>query len=187
MATLRVARKQPNSRMCLVCGLKNAFGIKANFYELESNELVAVFTGRPEHQSYPGRLHGGIATALLDETIGRAILIGSGAEIWGVTLEFSTSFRQPIPLGVELKVVGRVTQETSRSFTGTGELLLPDGTVAASGSGKYLKLPLERIADFDIAAQEWRVSPGETDPVKFTFEDPAVKQTPTTKEDGEDS
>ena len=178
MATLRVARKQPNSRMCLVCGLKNAFGIKASFYELENNELVAVFTGRPEHQGYPGRLHGGIATALLDETVGRSILMCSEAEIWGVTLEFTTSFRKPIPLGVELKVVGRISEESSRSFVGTGELLLPDGTVGASGRGKYLKLPLERIAEFDIAAQEWRVSPSEADPVEFTFEAPTPDRGP---------
>lgn len=168
MATVRVLRKQPNSRMCVVCGLKNPFGLLADFFELENGELVALFTGRQEHQSYPGRLHGGIATALLDETIGRAIMLRSTGTIWGVTLEFSTTFRRPIPLQTELRVLGRITDENTRSFRGTGELLLPDNTIAATGAGRYLKMPLERIADFDVEAQEWRVTPKPADPSEFT-------------------
>jgi hypothetical protein len=44
-------------------------------------------------------------------------------------------------------------------FQGAGELYLPDGTVAAEGSGKYLKLPLDQIADFDAEREEWYVRP----------------------------
>ena len=36
--------KQKNSKMCLVCGLKNQFGLRAAFYELDNDELLAVFT-----------------------------------------------------------------------------------------------------------------------------------------------
>lgn len=159
----RVSSKQPNSKMCLVCGLKNPHGLFTAFFELENGELVGLFTGREEHQSYPGRLHGGITTALLDETIGRAIRIKYGEEIWGVTVEFTTRFQKPVPLNTELRVVGRITRDDGRLFEGTGELLLPDGEIAASGTGKYLKLPLTKIADFDILAQEWRVVPLPTD------------------------
>lgn len=118
----RVIGKQPNSKMCLVCGLKNSAGLKAHFYELENGEIVALFTAQEEHQSYPGRLHGGIATAILDETIGRAILTKYGEMIWGVTIEFSLRFHRPVPLNEELRVVGRITKETERYFEGTGEI-----------------------------------------------------------------
>jgi acyl-coenzyme A thioesterase PaaI-like protein len=160
----RVTRKQPNSKMCLVCGLKNDGGLHASFYELENGELVALFTPRDEHQSYPGRLHGGIITAILDETIGRAVMITCDENFWGVTVEFTTRFRKPVPLGVELKVVGRIVSEEGRVFEGSGEILLPDGNVAATGTGKYLKLPLSKIADFDAEAQEWRVVDSPADP-----------------------
>jgi len=33
-----------------------------------------------------------------------------------------------------------------------------DGEVAATGVDRYLKLPIERIADFDAVSQEWQVS-----------------------------
>jgi phosphoribosylformylglycinamidine cyclo-ligase len=60
---VRVVNKQRNSRMCLVCGLKNPYGLMAAFHEMENGELVALFTPHDEHQGYPGLLHGGI-TAL---------------------------------------------------------------------------------------------------------------------------
>jgi acyl-coenzyme A thioesterase PaaI-like protein len=160
----QVKAKQQNSRMCLVCGLKNPFGLHAAFYELENAELLAVFKPSEEHQSYPGRLHGGVATAVLDETIGRAIMIHHN-DLWGVTIECSTRFRQPVPLNEEIRVVGRITKIAHRYFEGTGEILLADGRVAVEGRGKYIKLPLSQIADFDFAEQEWQVTPSPDDPV----------------------
>jgi uncharacterized protein (TIGR00369 family) len=163
----KVTGKQPNSKMCLVCGLKNPYGLKTFFYELENDELMAVCRLMEEHQSYPDLLHGGITTALLDETIGRAILIKSQGEVWGVTLEFTTRYKKPIPLDGELRVIGRITKMEKRVFEGTGELLLPDGEIAAEGHGKYIKLPLEKIADFDFEEQEWKITRSENDPVAF--------------------
>ncbi|HTY39375.1 MAG TPA: PaaI family thioesterase [Bacteroidota bacterium] len=166
-----VTGKQQNSKMCFVCGLKNSFGLAGSFYELDNKELVCIFTASERHQSYPGRLHGGITTAVLDETIGRAIMMHYEEMLWGVTVEFTTKFRKPIPLGVELRVVGRITSDTSRFFEGTGELLLPDGEVAATGSGKYIKMPLAKIADFNAEEQEWRVVQTERDPQTIEFGD----------------
>jgi len=164
-----VTGKQPNSRMCLVCGLKNPFGLHTSFFELENHELLAVFTPREEHQSYPGRLHGGITSTILDETMGRAIMIKSAGEVWGVTVELNVRFKKPVPLDQELRVLGRITKDSSRFFEGNGELLLEDGTIAAEGHGKYLKVPLDKIADFDVDAQEWRVIMTDADPDSFDF------------------
>ncbi|MDF1565901.1 MAG: PaaI family thioesterase [Deltaproteobacteria bacterium] len=160
----KIVARQPNSRMCLVCGMKNDFGLKTSFHELEGGELLATFQARDEHQSYPGRLHGGIVSTILDETIGRAILVGSEEEIWGVTVDLQVRFKKPVPLDRELRVLARITKQNRRFFEGSGELLLPDGTVAATGSGRYLKTPLEQIADFDAEAEEWRVLEDPADP-----------------------
>ena len=162
----RVKAKQENSKMCLVCGLKNQFGLRSAFYELENDELLAIFKPMEEHQSYPGRLHGGIATAILDETIGRAMNIQND-EVWGVTVEFNARYKKPVPLNTELRVVGRITSENRRLFEGTGEILLPNGEVAVEGQGKYIKLPLDEIADFDFEEQEWKAVLDEGDPVEI--------------------
>ena len=152
-----VSGKQPNSKMCFVCGLKNLSGLRTSFYELENGELLATINAKNEHQSYPGIMHGGIAAAVLDETIGRAILIKHKEPVWGVTIEFSVRFKKAIPLDNKLRVVGRITRDSGKLFEGTGEILLPDGTVAAEGKGKYFKKSIDDIADFDFEAQEWRV------------------------------
>ncbi|MDH5202630.1 MAG: PaaI family thioesterase [Nitrospirota bacterium] len=163
----KIIRKQHNSKMCFVCGMKNTFGLKAFFYETEAKELIAVFKPTEEHQSYPGRLHGGVASAILDETIGRAILINHEEEVWGVTVEFKTRFIKPIPINEELKVIARITTEGNRIFEGTGELKLRNGETAVVGEGKYIKLPLDKIADFNREENEWQVIPSDNDPLSI--------------------
>ncbi|MCJ7811934.1 PaaI family thioesterase [bacterium] len=162
----RVKGKQENSKMCLVCGLKNRFGLCASFYELENDELLAVFRPMEEHQSYPNRLHGGIAAAILDETIGRAIMMKYAEDFWGVTIEFTSRYKKPVPLNEELRIIGRITKDANRVFEGTGEILLKDGSVAVEGYGKYIKLPLNKIADFNHEEQEWRVVSSPDDPTE---------------------
>ncbi|BCL62702.1 thioesterase [Desulfomarina profundi] len=161
---LKVKKKQPNSKMCFVCGLENGFGLKSRFYELEDGSLVGVFTPQNEHQGYPGRLHGGIAATILDETIGRAIMFAHSGDVWGVTLEFSMKLRKPVPIGEEIKVVARIEKEGHRSFNGVGEILLGDGTVAIEGKGRYLKMDIEKIAEFDHEGEEWVVDESPDDP-----------------------
>jgi uncharacterized protein (TIGR00369 family) len=162
----KVLKKQHNSKKCIVCGLSNDIGLKASFYEVENGELVALFKPLEEHQSYPGRLHGGISSAILDETIGRAISI-SQENMWGVTIELSIKYRKPVPLNEELKVVGRITRDTSRIFEGTGEILLSNGEVAVTAVGKYMKMPLEKITDLDFIDDEWSVVTSDKDPVEI--------------------
>jgi len=159
-----IVGKQHNSKLCFVCGLKNKFGIQAHFYVTESQELVALFTPAEEHQSYPGRLHGGIASAILDETIGRAILNRYEEEMWGVTIDLSVKFKKPVPLNEELKVIGRITTENSRMFEGTGEIVLQNGDVAVTAWGKYMKVPINKITDFDLEENEWKIVELEKDP-----------------------
>ncbi|MDP2182131.1 MAG: PaaI family thioesterase [Actinomycetota bacterium] len=141
--------------MCMVCGAENPSGLHARFYELEGGELLGIFEPAEEHQGYPGRLHGGISSAILDETIGRAINT-SDPDAWGVTVELNVRFRKPVPLGGELRVLGRITKDSGRLFEGSGEIVLDDGSIAVEASGRYMRMPIERIADGDFA-EEWFV------------------------------
>lgn len=150
----RVVSSQNVSRMCMVCGRDNPLGLQGRFYELDDGELLGVFTPREEHQGYPGRLHGGISSAMLDETIGRAVTIAR-PDAWGVTVELTVKYRRPVPLDEEIRVVGRITRDTTRLFEGSGELLLADGSVAVEARGRYLRLPLDAIADEAFAATDW--------------------------------
>ncbi len=161
---VKVRHKQPNSKMCFVCGMHNSFGLKSSFYELEDGQLLAIFQPADEHQGYPGRLHGGIAATILDETIGRAIMLTHADNIWGVTVDFSMKLRKPVPIDGEIRVLARIVSEGTRSFQGEGEILLADGRVAVEGKGRYLKMDIDKIADFDHQGEEWLVVARPDDP-----------------------
>jgi acyl-coenzyme A thioesterase PaaI-like protein len=109
-------------------------------------------------------MHGGIAATILDEIIARSICNGKNEQLWGVTLELKTRFRKPVPLGQDLTVVGRVTNEGSRSFEGTGEILLQNGEIAVSAEGKYIKLTADKITDDEFVRNEWFYSKSPGDP-----------------------
>jgi len=150
-----VLKKQNNSKMCFVCGLSNDAGLHASFFETGANELVALVKPSEKHQSYPGRMHGGVAAAILDETIGRAIAMGKSDQVWGVTVELTTKFRRPIPLNQELKIIGRVLKDGSRFFEGSGEIVLENGEIAVSAVGKYLKVPIDKITETIMDERDW--------------------------------
>lgn len=159
----KVTNSQHISKNCLVCGTQNDFGLKTRFYETEQKELVAVFSPLSEHQSYPNVTHGGISAAILDEVIGRAIMMTTDSETFGVTVELVVRYKKPVPLAGELKVVGRITRDRGRIFEGTGELYLPNGEVAVEAQGRYMKRRLDQITDKDFTANEW-FSPADEPP-----------------------
>ena len=149
-------QKQPNSRLCFVCGMENPIGLKAFFYDDDDGRVIVKFTPRQEHQGYPGVVHGGIITALMDEVIGRVV---TSLDIWAVTAKLELKFRQPVPLGEELTIVGEMIRLRSRSFEAKGELRLEDGTVAVEGYGLYVRLPEEEIERQRAALDFWEVVP----------------------------
>lgn len=148
-----VLNRQYVSQHCFVCGTKNVAGLQAKFYHVSDAEIIGVFTGRADHASYPHRMHGGVIAALLDETIGRAILLYE-PDVFGVTVELNLQYKKPVPLGEELVVKGRVETNRSRMFTGSGEVLLPDGQIAVTATAKYMKMPLEKIAGEDMGDEK---------------------------------
>ena len=145
----KIIRKQYTSDDCFICGEKNPYGLQMRFFETEDGKTVAHFIARNEHQSYPGRLHGGIIAAITDETIGRALLFYE-PDAFGVTVELNIKYKKPVPLNEKLLVVGEVTRNTRLLFEGRAQILLPNGDVAAECTAKYMKMTLKNISDVEL-------------------------------------
>jgi acyl-coenzyme A thioesterase PaaI-like protein len=128
--------RQPGSRDCFVCGRENPIGLKVQFYQ-RGNQVYTRFTPGPEHQGYPDRMHGGIASTLLDETVGRAGFIYG---FWTFTVEFQVKYRRPIPLGQQITVIGEMTRDRGRAIEAKGQIILADGSVAMEASGLFIKI-----------------------------------------------
>jgi acyl-coenzyme A thioesterase PaaI-like protein len=52
--------------MCFVCGIDNPIGLKLKFYTDDEGRCISRFQPGAELQGYPGQLHGGINSTLLD-------------------------------------------------------------------------------------------------------------------------
>lgn len=150
----KISKKQNNSAHCIVCGDQNKASMNCRFYELEDGQTAAVFRSEEWHQSYPGRMHGGMAAGVLDELIGRAASDGRD-DFWGVTVELQLKYRKPIPTGAQLKAIARVTKRNRKIFEGTGEIFLEDGTVAVEAWGKYMIMNLDQISERGLGEKEW--------------------------------
>ena len=58
--------KEAVSTDCLVCGIENPIGLQPRFYTDDEGRCIARFRPKPQHQRFPGQLHGGIISTLLD-------------------------------------------------------------------------------------------------------------------------
>ena len=82
---MKILSKQRNSRMCMICGLDNEYGVNAPFYNMEDGSVMTVFRYKEQHQSYPGRVHGGMITAMLDE-MGKWIPSWRSWAVWSLPM-----------------------------------------------------------------------------------------------------
>jgi acyl-coenzyme A thioesterase PaaI-like protein len=132
-------RRQPDSNACFVCGRENPAGLKLDFFEVEGR-VEATFTPRPEHQGWPGFVHGGILFAALDETIGR---VGFTVDAYVMSGRIEIRYRQPAPIGAPLRLVGMLIRDRGRALELQGFAQLEDGTVVAEATGLYMRVPDE--------------------------------------------
>ena len=146
---MKVIKKQLNSRMCAVCGLDNEFGLRAPFYSMEDGSVVTLFTYRPEHQSYPGRVHGGLIASMIDELGLRALWAKELKETsWGVTTSLEVKYRKPVTYNQPLKAKGMVIKDTPHFFVVHAWIYSNDGAfLLAEGESRYLKVPVDKLGD----------------------------------------
>ena len=142
---MKVIEKQRNARKCIVCGLENDFGIKANFYNMEDGSCGCLLTYKEVHQSYPERTHGGMISAVLDEVMGRALWFVE-PDVFACTTTLNITFRKAVPYGAPLKARGIITHNSKMFFSAKGYIYDMDNNLLAEGSSKYVKLSYEKIS-----------------------------------------
>lgn len=116
----------------------------------QDGSTQAEITLGPEQEGPPGHSHGGVIVAMIDEAMGMAVW-ATGFRVLAVNL--NVNFRRPLPLGVPVIVRGRLLRVEGRKAFTSGEIILPDGMVAAEGSGIFVQAPA------DIAARSHYLDP----------------------------
>ncbi|MDA8227009.1 MAG: PaaI family thioesterase [Desulfitobacterium hafniense] len=122
--------------MCFACGPENPYGLKLKFTE-EGDTYKTVFTPDKHYQGYPGILHGGLVSTVLDEVMGRWL---SSKGIIAPTGKLEVRFKKPIPVEQPLTLISWMTSEKGRITEMAARAILADGTVAAEAKGVFVRL-----------------------------------------------
>ena len=138
-----------------MCGLDNEYGVRAPFYNMEDGSVMTLFRYRKQHQSYPGRVHGGLITAMLDEMGLRALWAKElSEETFGVTFSLETKYRKPVPYDQDLIGKGIIVKNSSKFFVTEASIMDTKGNVLANGTVKYIRLDVNEIAENDEVHEE---------------------------------
>lgn len=101
--------------------------------DTERGEVEVSFVASENFLNPAGTVHGGFLTAMLDDTMGPALAVTLGPDLYGATIELKVSFLRPAKPG---RIVGRgrvVHRGGTIAFL-AGELLDDSGEVVAVGS-----------------------------------------------------
>src|SRR5215510_14371165 len=153
--------KQPNSKMCFICGLENPVGLHLHIYEVEPGVIETTYTA-PEHfQGYPGVLHGGIVSAIIDEIAGRSQM---GSEVnnprFMFTAKLEVKYRQNVPVGKPLKIIGKAGKSKSKCAE-AWEGIYDDAKdeLLAEGNVLLINVPEEQFDRSRLGELGWKVYP----------------------------
>jgi acyl-coenzyme A thioesterase PaaI-like protein len=127
-------------QLCFACGQRNPYGLHMVF-RLDNDSIVCDFRPQPEHQGFPGVLHGGIVATVLDEALNRTTMLTENAT-WTMTGRLEIRYRRHAPYGPLLRVRATLGQQRGRMIQASGKLVLAEdeNTVLAEAQGTFMAL-----------------------------------------------
>ena len=133
------ATRQRRHPDCWVCAPAKGAGLAIRFEADENGAVEGVFPCADEFTGYPGLLHGGVISSLLDGAMTNCLMaLGTP----GLTAKLEVRYLNPVLIEKEARV--RAWLEKSRgSLSILNAELSQDGKVLASAVGKFMDYPEE--------------------------------------------
>ena len=122
---------------CVVCSFGNENGLHLEFDVADDRSVTATFQCDETFEGYPGILHGGVISSILDGAMGNCMFARGLAT---VTVEMTTRFRHPVVIGQEATVSARITRYSHPLYLLEAEITQND-KVKATSEGKYYDQP----------------------------------------------
>jgi acyl-coenzyme A thioesterase PaaI-like protein len=130
----------PHSTRCFVCGVENPVGLKHKFF-VEDNVVKSDVYIPVHYGGYKDVIHGGVITALMDETMGWAAFIHSKSKFLFFTREVSIKFKKNAPTETNLQIVTEFVEEKRNIGFSTAKLIDEKGNIYALGKGSFVGIP----------------------------------------------
>lgn len=130
---------------CFGCGALNPIGLHLQFYRLpETDAIWGAWTPTTAYEGYGGMIHGGIICTLLDEIMAWSLYARS---TWAVTAKMQTNFRQPVQVGEDVRLIGRVVRDRGRVVEVHGEIRREaDNALLAEADATFIRVPEQQAS-----------------------------------------
>ena len=122
---------------CVVCSFANAKGLHLKCDVADDGSIKADFQCDESFEGYPGMMHGGVISSILDGAMGNCMFARGQTT---VTVEMATRFRRPVVTGREATVSARITRVSHPLYLLEAEII-QEGKVKATAKGKYYDQP----------------------------------------------
>jgi acyl-coenzyme A thioesterase PaaI-like protein len=123
--------------LCFGCGLSNRFGLQLELAPAPSGALAGRFFVKQDHQGPPGRAHGGVLAAALDEAMSLAV----HREALAFTANLELDLLGEAPVGTYVQVSARVERREARKRWAAAELRDDSGDLVAEGRALFVEPP----------------------------------------------
>ena len=118
---------------CFGCGEHNPIGLKLKFKKQDGDIVKAECSIPHDFQGWPGLVHGGILSLLLDEAMNNAAYHHG---VVCITASMEIRLRAPVKVETPLTVTGQITKHTRKILATKATVCLEDGTVVAESTSK---------------------------------------------------
>lgn len=129
---------------CVVCSSANEKGLHLKFDVSDEGSVKADFQCNKAFEGYPGILHGGVISTILDGAMGHCMFARGQA---AVTVEMTTRFRCPVITGHDATVLARITRSSHPLYLLEAQII-QDGEIKATAKSKFYDQP-ELIKSID--------------------------------------
>jgi uncharacterized protein (TIGR00369 family) len=127
---------------CFACSPHNPVGLQLSFVETDEG-VESVWNPKQYYEGYPGVIHGGILSTLIDEVAAWTLYIKG--ECSGVTSRLNVKYAKPVSSQQEHVVIKGKMREIKRSLAFIDvQIINETGEVCTSGEAVYFIIPREK-------------------------------------------
>jgi len=122
--------------------------IRLKYFKREhDNALMARIWFGPAAEGPVGYVHGGSMAALLDESMGLAVLLTGSLAF---TAKLTVKYRKMLPLGSVVTLEAKVKHASGKRVLTTGRIYNMKAEVISKGEGFFIIPPISKIEDHNI-------------------------------------
>jgi acyl-coenzyme A thioesterase PaaI-like protein len=127
---------------CFGCSPRNPIGLALDLRRLPGGEIAAATTFSEDYASYPGIVHGGIVSTLVDEVMGNMLAVGWGMLAFSVTLR--TRMLLPLRVGEPYLTTARITGSGHGVVRTEADITSADGEVHVMANAAFQPIRSEQ-------------------------------------------